>query len=121
MKQTFDILIRTEAPGIPTILQVIEGAATLLSIVPTPKDAPAVPTMHSRPGNVTRHRPFGIRGEDLAMKIFSDGKEHHLPEFMKVYEEAGLQPHSASPLLSHLRKEGKIKRNANGMYQLVTT
>ena len=118
MKQTFDILIRTEASGIPTILQVIEGAATLLSIVPTLKDAETKP-LTNRPGNLSRHRPYGVRGEDLTMKIFADGKEHHLQECMKAYEENGLQPHSASPMLSHLHKHGKIKRNPNGMYQKV--
>lgn len=58
-----------------------------------------------------------ISGQDLARKLFADGKAHKSPEIRQFFTSHGFAPNSASPAISFLAtKSHELKKLADGEY-----
>jgi hypothetical protein len=53
-------------------------------------------------------RRNGVSLEAIAVELFSDGKAHSRQELEKIFEKSGFAPTSSTPVLSGLRRAGRI-------------
>ena len=114
-EKIYAVLLHVKENQVSTVLSALTGSSTLVSVAPTKEGA-------DKPNGYTRNyaggrRNKGITGYDLASQIFKDVKRvMTMSEVSQQFKSHGFAPNSASPALSRLVKEQKIRKLGGGKY-----
>lgn len=109
----YAVLLHVRSPMPPTVLQVLEKSATLISVTPTtPNQTSEPPTGHKKVQHyVNGKRHKGISGIDLLIETL---RAHSgictTDQLTKAFVDRGFAVSSASPIVSELIKAGKLRR-----------
>lgn len=142
---TFELVVHTSDKMLPTILQALEGHATLVRVVQVPsveemfpelkptgppppiKPIEAMPTVQlpllSEKAKRTRRHLGGFRRRDglttngAVLKALNDGPKD-LQDVVKVVVECGFSENSAGPALSHTIRDGLVIQTGPRTYAL---
>ena len=119
----FIVTLQVDARRLPTVLEALSGAATLVSVTPCQEAKVADPNLKKEHFFRDGKRNKGISGHDLVLELLrsKDGKPTSFNDIAKAFVERGFVANSASPALSNLKKEGKIRALGNGRYVLAGT
>ena len=112
--------IRTPDKDIPTILQVLKGAATLVSLEEeggTPAEVTPNRRTARRLEYVDGKRNKGITGEALALEVIDSTAGIVTADHLaSAFEARGFSGKSASPVMSRLVEQGKVVKLRQGQW-----
>lgn len=121
-EKVYEVRLHVEAQNLGTLLSVITDSSSLISVVPTQESAmikaQAVKTKHRFHNGI---RDKGISGEELVLKILNEAATRadpvqSLTQISNVFVQKGFAGKSASPVLSKLVKEGKVRALGMGKF-----
>lgn len=120
--KVYEVRLHVTEHNLGTVLGALAGSSTLVSVTPTQETAQA----RSEPMRVTRYqdgvRDKGISGKDLALQTLgSSARVFDMREIQNVFVNHKFAGNSASPVLSHLVREGKVRALGNGKFCLSGT
>lgn len=119
-KEIFEVCFQVPSNKLGTILEVVRGTATLMSVraLPAPPPAQRASTeAPSGPLGPPRKRPprrHGTGAVDVVIRaLVAARRPLSRDDVQRALAEAGYSPTSYSPTCTKLEREGKIKRLAN--------
>lgn len=136
-KKVYVLTLHVPEDRLGTVIDTVAGTAQIVSIVPSKESAMPVGTNQPHFARMqgalvehhtmTRNRGYaggrrnkGISGKDLAIQILSttpvkiwEGKD-----IQRKFAEKGFAPSSASPNLTLLARDGKVRAWGNGRFSL---
>lgn len=122
--RSYVIQLRVPAAKLGVLIDVLKkGPGDILQITPDeqavathPPQSQSTPTPH---GTQRRSRSnSGTPAQQILVDLFKDGAQISYIKILEKFMEEGLQPHSASPILSRLRREGSIVEVEPYVFQL---
>jgi hypothetical protein len=119
------VTFHVESRKLPTVLEVVRGSATLVSVLPMTEEVSA-PREASEGSNGQRYhggkRDKGISGESLVLKVLEQYTGlATFSQFAQAFEEHGFAKNSASPALSIAVAAQKVRALGGGRYCLPGT
>lgn len=125
-KKYYDVVIRTPAQQLPTILEALEGAATLVSVHPVRDPQSAEPekaatVVHTHQPRTFRYaegkRNKGISGRDLMLRVLgTENRAFSNNELINAFTKEKFAGTSVGPILSVLIRDGLVRRVSDGWY-----
>lgn len=113
MSKTYDITLRCNLDQLPTILQVVQGHATLLNCQQTADQMPQSPDSSRKSFRYANgQRNKGITGQALLLRCLSEAKTSR-PLIEQAFKSAGFSKSSLSPVLSKLLAAGQVRIHGN--------
>ena len=116
--QLYDLHIRIPLSKVATIIEVLQGEGTLLSVIETKQKTKPRVARHKFNGAAD-----GTRGIDIitkAMTAAGKGGTIKLKDLERGFAEAGRNYHSVSPLISGLLARKKLTKIALGTYKVIS-
>lgn len=114
----YTVLFHVRAKELPTILQVVERSATLISVTPTEETkAPEKKHQHYVNGKHIKD----ISGQDLVLQTLAEHKGVcDIIQLSKAFVSRNFAAGSYSSAVTYLVKEGKVRRLGQGRIALTT-
>ena len=113
MSQVYELRIRIPLGKVATIIEVLQGEGTLLSV-----EAVAGKKRHQKRRGPRFNGP--VTGYDLAGEFIKRRKTFKASDLVAAFVADKRNAKSASPVLTRLKVEGKVKRLSDGTYERKT-
>lgn len=118
----YAVLFHVRSTKLPTVLQVLEKSATLISVTPTKADEAAAPASAKKNMHyVNGKRSKGISGRELVLHCLEVSKDHICTneELSRAFVAHEFSPNSYSSVITYLVQDGKVRRLDRGRIALV--
>ena len=114
----FDVTLRVSSARLATVLEALNGSATLVSVLPCTEVTPKRARVFAYAGG---KRNKGISGSELLLDTMRQAGGQRIfktSELTEAFTAKGFNKHSASPALSQARSAGLIESVSPGHWRL---
>ena len=112
----FDVTLRVSSARLATVLEALNGSATLVSVLPCTEVTPKRARVFAYAGG---KRNKGISGQQLVLQALqrANGKLT-IGQLGKIFAAQGFSPNSQSPALAALKTRGLVESLEKGSWKL---